>query len=350
MSQFSIMIRLSVMMFLQFFVWGAWYVTAGNYMISHEMASVIGWAYSVGPVAAIVSPFFLGMIADRYFATERVLAVMHLLGGVAIFAAPLFGEGASASPVLFITVLLIHMLCYMPTLGLTNTLAFHNLTSQEWQFPFVRVFGTLGWIVANLVVSKMYHADTLALQFYITGFAALALGVYSFFLPHTPPPAAGKKTSLGQILGVDALNMLKDRSFATFIISSFLICAPLAAYYAYAPVFVAAAGGEDVAFLMSFGQMAEIIFMLIMPFFFAFLGVKWMLLLGMLAWVLRYGLFAAGAPDAVWWMIMSGISLHGICYDFFFVTGFIYVDKRPRRTCAGRRKASWCWSLRGSAC
>jgi nucleoside transporter len=314
-QQIIVMLRLSVMMFLQFFVWGAWYVTTGNYMGAHGMGDSIGTAYSVGPIAAILSPFFLGMVADRYFATERVLAVMHLLGGLVMFAAPFFGEGSGASPALFITILLLHMLCYMPTLGLTNTLSFHNLKSQEWQFPFVRVFGTLGWIVANIVVSKVYHADTASLQYYITGAAALALGVYSFLLPHTPPPAAGKPTTVAQILGMDALKMMRDRSFATFIVSSFLICAPLAAYYAYAPVFVGAAGGQDVAYLMSFGQMAEIVFMLVMPLFFAVLGVRWMLLVGMFAWVLRYGLFAVAAPDSIWWMIMLGILLHGICYE-----------------------------------
>jgi nucleoside transporter len=265
-----------------------------------------------------------------------VLAVMHLLGGLVMFAAPFFGEGSGASPALFITILLLHMLCYMPTLGLTNTLSFHNLKSQEWQFPFVRVFGTLGWIVANIVVSKVYHADTASLQYYITGAAALALGVYSFLLPHTPPPAAGKPTTVAQILGMDALKMMRDRSFATFIVSSFLICAPLAAYYAYAPVFVGAAGGQDVAYLMSFGQMAEIVFMLVMPLFFAVLGVRWMLLVGMFAWVLRYGLFAVAAPDSIWWMIMLGILLHGICYDFFFVTGFIYVDKKAPKDVRGQ--------------
>jgi nucleoside transporter len=327
-SQFSVMVRLSLMMFLQFFVWGAWYVTAGNYMTSHDMGSIIGWAYSVAPIAAIVSPFFLGMVADRYFPSERVLGVLHILGGLAMFAVPMYGEGAQASHLLFILALLVHALCYMPTLGLTNTIAFNHLTSQEKQFPIVRVFGTIGWIVANTIVSKIYQADTAALQFNLAGGAGVLLGVYSFFLPHTPPPAAGKKATVGQILGLDSLRLLKEPSFAVFIFSSFLICAPLAAYYAYAPVFIAAAGGENPAYLMSFGQWAEIVFMLVMPLCFAFLGVKWMLLIGMLAWVVRYGLFAVGAPDSVWWMIMGGVLLHGICYDFFFVTGFIYVDKK----------------------
>ena len=318
--------RLSAMMFLEFFIWGAWYVTVGNYMAAHGMGAVIGWAYSVGPIAAIVSPFFLGMIADRFFATERVLGVLHVVGGVAMICAPF--AASALGPTAFILVLLVHMLCYMPTLGLTNSLAFHNLTDREKHFPLIRVFGTIGWIVANVIVSLLLKADKSALQFYVTGGVAVLMGIYSFTLPHTPPPAKGKGISLRDVLGLDSLSMLRDRNYLVFIACSLLICMPLAAYYNYAPVFVSTAGSETPAFHMSFGQMAEIVFMLLMPLLFVRLGVKWMLGVGMLAWVTRYGLFALGAPDAVWWMIMTGIALHGICYDFFFVAGFIYCDQK----------------------
>ncbi len=327
--------RLSAMMFLQFFVWGAWYVTVGNYMAVNKMADGIFWAYTVGPIAAIISPFFLGMIADRFFATERVLGAMHILGGIALFAAPAVVQQQGDTYWPFIGILSLHMLCYMPTLGLSNTLAFHNMTNQEKQFPLIRVFGTIGWIAANWVVSKMYHADTTATQFYIAGGAGIALGMYSFSLPHTPAPSAGKKASARDILGLDSLALMKQPSFAIFILSSFLICIPLAAYYAYAPVYAKASGFEDVAYNMSFGQISEILFMLVMPLFFVRLGVKWMLTIGMLAWVVRYGLFAA-ADQHVTWMIFSGILLHGICYDFFFVTGQIYVDKKANRQIRGQ--------------
>jgi len=328
--------RLSIMMFLEFFVWGAWYVTVGNYMGAHQMGEYIFWAYTVGPIAAIISPFFLGMVADRFFATEHVLSVMHLVGGGALLAAPFFTPQAGGSHWPFIAILLIHMLCYMPTLGLTNTLAFHNLTNRERQFPIVRVFGTIGWIVANIVVSKWLGADKAREQFFVAGGAALLLGIFSFFLPHTPPPAKGKAPSVRDVLGLDALLLMKKRSFAVFIISSFLICIPLAAYYNYAPVFADAAGFHNVAFNMSYGQMAEVVFMVLMPLFFLRLGVKWMLLVGMFAWVLRYGLFAGAADDGVLWMILGGILLHGICYDFFFVTGFIYVDKQANKKIRGQ--------------
>ena len=328
--------RLSIMMFLEFFVWGAWYVTVGNYMGAHQMGDAIYWAYTVGPIAAIISPFFLGMVADRFFATEHVLSVMHLVGGLALFAAPFLTPQDGGSHWPFIAVLLIHMLCYMPTLGLTNTLAFHNLTNREKQFPIVRVFGTIGWIVANIVVSKWLGADMKREQFFVAGGAAVLLGVFCIFLPHTPPPAKGKAVSVRDILGLDALVLMKKSSFAIFIISSFLICIPLAAYYNYAPVFADAAGFHNVAFNMSYGQMAEVVFMLLMPLFFVKLGVKWMLLVGMFAWVLRYGLFAGAAGSGVLWMILGGILLHGICYDFFFVTGFIYVDKQASAKIRGQ--------------
>jgi len=340
-----VMHRLSVMMFLQFFVWGAWYVTVGNYMTEHGLSDTIGMAYSMGPMAAIVSPFFLGMIADRFFASERVLSVLHIVGGAVMFVAPHFAEGSAVLPTMFIGVLLIHMLCYMPTLGLTNTLAFHNMTDPEKQFPFVRVFGTIGWIAANFLVSGLLAADKDKLQFYITGGSGILLGLYSLTLPHTPPPAKGQKISLRSILGLDSLVLMKQPSFADFIVSSFLISAPLAAYFAFAPIFiddagmgifVTADGDEKAATYMLFGQIAEILFMLIMPFCFARLGIKWMLLSGMLAWVVRYGLFAVGATESVAWMIMLGILLHGICYDFYFVTGFIYVDRKVSKKVRGQ--------------
>jgi nucleoside transporter len=314
------------MMFLQFFVWGAWFVTVGNYMLKAEMGNAIGWAYSVGPIAAIVSPFLLGMAADRFFATERVLGILHIIGGIALFCSPMVVAGAESAP-LFIGMLFLHTICYMPTLGLTNTLAFHNITNQEKQFPLIRVFGTLGWIMANIVVSRIFHADETSLPLRIAGGVGVILGLYCFTLPHTPPPAKGQKISVRDLLCLDALSLLKQRSFLVFIVSSTLICIPLAAYYAYAPVFVNASGLADPAFKMSFGQMSEIFFMLVMPLFFARLGVKKMLLVGMFAWVARYGLFALGAPAGTLWMILMAIALHGVCYDFFFVTGQIYVDK-----------------------
>jgi nucleoside transporter len=317
--------RLSAMMFLEFFVWGAWAVTIGPYMSANGMEEGVAWAYSAAPIAAIVSPFFLGMVADRFFATERVLGALHVLGGIIILALPTV---AAMGQMAFLTVLVLYTLCFMPTLGLTNTLSFHNMTDQEKQFPLIRVFGTIGWIVANIVVSSVLHADKTAMQFYVAGAASIALGLYSFSLPHTPAPSAGKQATTRDILGLDSLALMKQPSFAIFMICSFLICIPLAAYYSWAGIFVGSTGVKDIATTMSFGQMSEIFFMLIMPLCFARLGVKWMLFVGMLAWVVRYGLFAGAASSGAFPMVLGGIILHGVCYDFFFVTGQIYVDKK----------------------
>jgi len=329
----SLYFQLSGMMFLEFFVWGAWYVTVGNYMSRIGMSDLVYWAYAVGPIGAVISPFFLGMVADRFFSTEKVLGALHLIGGAAIFLAPLAAESGAAS--WFILLLLVHMLCYMPTVGLANALAFHHITDQEKHFPVIRVFGTIGWIVAGVLVSAVLGADETGLPLRIAGIAGIVMGVYAYTLPHTPP-ATKVKVSVRQVLGLDALAQLKSPSFLVFIISSFLICIPLSTYYAYAPVYVNFNGIVNPAFKMSFGQMSEALFILLMPLCFRYFGIKWMLLTGMLAWVLRYALFALAAPAGIFWMIMGGIILHGICYDFFFVAGQIYVDKVSTREIRGQ--------------
>ena len=344
-------VRLSAMMFLQFFVWGTWYVTIGNYMAAQGMADLTHWPYTVNPIAAIVAPFFLGLVADRYFATEKVLGILHLLGGLVMFAV----AQSTGSPTAFILLLLLYNLCYMPTLGLSNSLAFHNIDNQEKQFPMIRVFGTIGWIAAGLFIGFVLGPfagdelpDRTPLPLYTAVVVSILLGAYSFTLPHTPPPAAHEKVSVQSIAGLDAFRQLGSRSFYVFIGCSFLICIPLAAYYNFAPIFVANAVYDQGASnalvellpnpssLMSLGQMSETAFMLLMPLLFVRFGVKRMLAIGMAAWILRYVLFALGAPDAVFWMVAIGILLHGICYDFFFVTGQIYVDKKSTPAVRGQ--------------
>jgi nucleoside transporter len=321
----GIRIQLSVMMFLQFFVWGSWYVTAPNYLGTIGFkAEDFGWTYSVGPIAGMLSPFFVGMIADRFFPAQRVLAAMHLLGAALMIGATMMMQGGNPSPGIINLAFFGHMLTYYPTLALTNTLALRNMTSPEKEFPLIRVFGTIGWIAAGLSLT-MLGLDRSIGMFYLTIGSGLALGLFSFLLPHTPPTASGP-ISARQILGLDALVLLKDRSYLVFMASSALICIPLAFYYQITSRIVEMTG-LPIGQTMSYGQMSEIFFMVVMPLFFARLGVKWMLAVGMLAWVLRYALFAVGAPDDVRWMVIGGILLHGICYDFFFVTGQIYTDR-----------------------
>lgn len=332
--------RLSAMMFLQFFIWGAWYTAIAVYMSANEMADLTHWPFTVNPIAAIFAPFFVGLIADRYFATEKVLGVLHIIGGVIMFLTPLAVE----SPLVFILMLLAYNLCYMPTMSLANTLSFHNIEDQEKEFPIIRVFGTIGWIVAGLIVSFVLVSfvaedvvpEATALPLYLAAGGSIALGIYSFTLPHTPPPAKGEAVSVRSIVGVDALKQLGSKSFYIFLASSLLISIPLAAYYNFTQIFLGATGFENIAATQTIGQVSEVLFMVLMPFFFVRLGVKWMLGIGMLAWVARYALFAMGAPDAITWMIIGGIALHGICYDFFFVTGQIYVDLKSNDKVRGQ--------------
>jgi nucleoside transporter len=320
--------RLSIMMFLQFFIWGAWYATGGNYMNTHGMSGVIYLAYMASAIGSIVSPFFLGMVADRFFPVQKVLGVMHIFSGIFIFCAPFFAEGNFISQPLFLGFLLLHMLCYMPTVNLSAATAFHILDNREKQFPVIRLFGTLGWISAGIIVSKLLHGDATAMPMRISGIGGVLMGFYSFTLPHIPPAGANKKISFRDVFGLDAFAKLKSRPFIVFIISLLLISLPFAIYFPYVPVFLQKAGIENPGFKMTFGQMSEIIFLLILPWFFTRLGLKWVLLTGMLAWVCRYALFALAAPDAVTWMIIIGILIHGCCYDFVYVAGQIYIDKK----------------------
>lgn len=319
-------IKLSVMMLLQFFIWGSWYVTAPNYLGTIGFTGGdFGTTYSVGPIAGIIAPFFVGMIADRFFAAQRVLGVMHLVGAAFMLYGTVLMKGAnpSASTINWVA-FFGHMMCFYPTLALTNTIAMKAMTNPEKEFPLIRVFGTIGWIVAGLSLSWLKF-DTSINMFYMTIGASVVLGFFSFALPNTPPTASGP-VSARQVLGLDALVLLKNPSYLVFILASMLICIPLAFYYQITSRIVEMAG-LPIGQTMSYGQMSEIFFMLVMPLFFARLGVKWMLAVGMVAWVLRYALFAFGAPDEVRWMVITGIVLHGICYDFFFVTGQIYTDQ-----------------------
>ncbi|MCX6878721.1 MAG: MFS transporter [Verrucomicrobia bacterium] len=321
--QSSTTLRLSVMMFLQFFIWGAWFVSLGACLDSNGLASIIGAAYGSAPIAAIIAPLFLGLVADRLFPSERVMGVLLLLGGVAMLAVPGFASKGDAGMVknLFI----VHMLCYMPTLGLGNSIAFANISDQS-KFPALRVWGTIGWIAAGLIVGFLGWSTSLNI-FTLAGAASLILGVFAFALPGTPPPAKGQPLKWSSLFMLDAFKMLARPAFLVFIVCSILVCIPLAFYFSTTSIFLSDMGFRQPASSMSIGQMSEIIFMLLIPAFFRRLGVKWMILIGMGAWVLRYALFAFGAPDQSVWMLFVAIALHGICYDFFFVTGFIYADK-----------------------
>ena len=298
-------------------------------MKAHGMGNIIYLAYTASSIGSIVSPFFLGAIADRFFPVQKVLGVMHILSGIFVFCAPFFVETGLPSPGLFLTFLLLHMLCYMPTVSLATATAFHLLDNKEKEFPVIRVFGTLGWIAAGIVISYLLKADATALPMRISGAAGILMGLYSFTLPYIPPRGTGKKFSVRDVLGIDAFKKLgRSGSFIIFITGLLLISVPFASYFTYVPVYINAAGIDDPGFKMTFGQMSEVAFLLILPWFFTKFGVKWVMLTGMFAWALRYALFAIAAPQGITWMIVLGILLHGACYDFVYVASQVYIDKK----------------------
>ena len=291
---------------------------------SNNLSEIIGDAFGAVPIAAIIAPLFLGLITDRFFNCEKTMGVLHLIGGVLLLLAPSLiasGKGETLS-----WIILAHMLCYMPTLALSNTVAFTNIDDRS-KFPALRVWGTIGWIVAGLLVGGLGMSSSPKI-FMIGGLSGLVLGALCFLMPATPPAAKGKPVNIETLLMFDAFKMLGNVPFLVFILCSTAICVPLAYYFAYTSVYLPQIGFQAPASTMALGQMSEIVFMLLVPFFFRKLGVKVMILIGMLAWVARYALFAFGAPDQVVWMIMLGVVLHGICYDFFFVTGFMYTDNK----------------------
>lgn len=335
--------RLSLMMFLQFFIWGGFFVTMGTYLLEifqgeEGLNSIIGQSYATHNWAGLLAPLFVGVLADRYFNAERVMAFCHIVGaGILYYAAGVSDPGT------FIWTMFAYFMLYMPTLALVNSISFANIGDPDTEFPKIRVWGTLGWILSGFIVAQtvlgfinipLLSSITGAENIQITNIPllmcaliSLIYGLYCITLPAAPPQAKGEPFSIGKAFGIDAIKLMGERNFGIFALCSFLISIPLAFYYARTNDFIAAmAFGDASASFMAIGQMSEVFFMLLVPFFLIRLGVKWMLLVGMLAWTLRYFVFAAFPESAAF--LIFGVALHGVSYDFFFVTGQLYVDKK----------------------
>ena len=331
----SIRFKLSFMMFLEFFIWGAWFVTLGTYLSKNLQAQPLEIAnvFSTQSLGAIIAPFIIGMIADRYFNAERILGVLHIIGAVLMYQMYTATEISTFYPYV-----LAYMVLYMPTLSLVNSVSFRQLSNPEKQFSNIRIWGTIGWIIAGLSISYLFKWDAaeassagaLKNTFLMGAVASLVLGLFSFTLPKTPPIKieSDQKPSFASIIGLDAIKLLKDRNFLIFFISSILICIPLAFYYQNANPFLDQIGMENPTGKMTIGQISEVLFLLALPVFFSKFGFKKTILVGMLSWALRYVLFAYGNAGDLSFMLILGIALHGICYDFFFVSGQIYTDSK----------------------
>jgi len=315
------------MMFLQFFIWGAWYVTMGTYLdkVLHATGVQVGAAYSAMAIATIFSPIFVGMIVDRFFSAQKLLGVLHIVGALLLYYITTVDN-----PSFFYWVVLLYSLMYAPTLALANSVAFRQMNDPAKEFPSVRFLGTIGWIAVGWMIDKVFKLQTeqLAQTFIIAAVASGLLGIFSFTLPDTPPKAKGTETTFAKVLGADAFVLFKDRSFTVFLIASILICIPLSFYYSFTNLYLTEAGMKNVTSSMTLGQFSEALFILLIPFFFRRLGVKWMIAIGMVAWAVRFLFFGYGDAAENLWMLFAGIILHGVCFDFFFVTGQIYTDSK----------------------
>jgi nucleoside transporter len=332
--KFTTRLQLSFMMFLEFFIWGAWFVTLGTFLFNnlHASGEQSGSVFSTQSWGAIIAPFIIGLIADRYFNAEKILGILHIVG-----AALMYKMYTATDISVFYPYVLAYMILYMPTLALVNSISFNQMDDPEKEFSSIRVWGTIGWIVAGLLISFVFLWDSEANvkaglmrnTFLLASITSLVLGLFSFTLPKTPPKVAkGTKVKISDILGMDALKLLKNKNFLIFFIASILICIPLAFYYQNANPFLSNIGMTNPTGKMTIGQASEVLFLLLLPLFFKKFGFKKTILVGMMAWALRYALFAYGNAGELSFMLIIGIALHGVCYDFFFVSGQIYTNAK----------------------
>ncbi len=333
-SSFSLLANLSTMMFLLFFVWGAWFAGLNRFMDAAGMGEYIGKAYACTPIAAIITPFFIGVFADRFMNAEKLQGILLLLSGVFLAIAPSFAKPETAS--IFVNLLLAHALCFMPTLSLSNTICLKHLADSEGEYPRVRIFATLGWIIAGLSISFVFNYDTSVYQCYVGAGAAFIVGIYSFFLPQTLPPAKGEKVNIGDLIGLGTLPYFKKFAFAVFMIGSLLVCIAFMPYWANLSTYLGKAGMDKTTAFLTWGQIAELpVLFFALPYFLKKVGIKWTIVIGICCWIARYFIFSATASQlnggsdlsGIFNLLLIGVLLHGFSYDFVFVSGYLYVDK-----------------------
>ncbi|MFL9950429.1 MFS transporter [Paraburkholderia agricolaris] len=317
----SVYVRIAAVMFLNFFIWGAWFVTAGLVLSKHGLGSEIGNVYSLGPVASLITPFLFGYLIDRYFSAERVLAVLHLIGAVLLALVPSLIEHHDAFWLL--ATLFVYNMCFMPTLSLTNNVAFHHLGTAE-NFPYLRIFANVGWIVPGFFIGSLGLSDSTVI-FDIAAVSSAILGFVSLTLPKRRPNA----TTLAQRGSSfrDGLVLFKHGQFVILLLCMMLITVPLTFYYAYTATFADAVGFKQVGTVMTIGQLSDLVAIALIPLLIKRVGYKWMILAGMIGWIVRYCLYSAGSLPPSLTLVFIGIAIHGICYDFLFVTAFIYTEK-----------------------
>ncbi len=332
--QSTLKIKLSIFMFLQYFIWGSWYVSFGTYLgkVLGFEGGQIGLAYGAFAIAAMISPFFVGLIADRYFASEKLLAFLGIGGGVLLFLLPQFKTFDTFYPML-----ILYCATYVPTLSLGNSLSMHHLANPKTDFPQVKTMSAVGWIAGGVTLSVLLKGEMSPVQFQLAGAASIVLGLFSLTLPHTPPMKTGQNVSMGELLGLDALALMKKPSFAIFIVCMFLICIPLYFYFVNMNTFITELGWTYSTAKMSMAQISDIIFLILLPLMLRSLGYKKTIAIGILAWMARYYLLAGsvGQPSLGTAMVFTAIILHGVCYDFLFIAGQLYVDDEANERIRG---------------
>ncbi len=343
--QTSLKTKLSIFMFLQYFIWGSWYVSLGAYLANTLKfgGQEIGAAYGAFAIGAMISPFFVGLIADRYFASEKLLAALALLGGVTLCALPRFTEFKSFYPTL-----IFYCALSAPTLNLGNSLSLHHLTNASVDFPRIKIWSAVGWIGGGVCLSLL-QGEQSSIQFYLAGCVSILLGLFSLALPHTPPKKVGAHVTLGEVLGLDALALLKKPSFAIFVVCVFLICIPLYFYFVMMGIYLTELQWTRLAGKMTLAQVSDVIFLFLLPLMLKSLGYKKTIMLGIVAWAARYFLLAGSVHSATLQtpLIFAAILLHGVCYDFLFIAGQLYADNEANERIRGATQGFMAFILWG---